>query len=211
MIYGLDSVHGANYVVKATIFPHVSNPFQSYISISFIFSKALYLSRLPLPLFNVDHLEHWPSCHLESFAVVPSCADHRQRHEVLALPLNSTQQSSPISSSHFRTAGVPWAFSPVLGLGVQPLWPRFYETVIVSYSRFPFYFPLALQADELNLCSSVKTRICFPSTHAERSKATWESRTRPTTSRLRTCVTAVFLISLRFLRMESIPRLWPAA
>src|SRR2546421_4711684 len=27
-----------------------------------------------------------------------------------------------------RAAGIPWTFSPVLDLGRQPLWPRFYET-----------------------------------------------------------------------------------
>jgi len=28
-----------------------------------------------------------------------------------------------------RAAGIPWLFSPILGLGVQPLWSRFYETL----------------------------------------------------------------------------------
>src|SRR5205814_964475 len=27
-----------------------------------------------------------------------------------------------------RAAGIPWTFSPVLDIGRQPLWPRFYET-----------------------------------------------------------------------------------
>src|SRR5437763_14124221 len=27
-----------------------------------------------------------------------------------------------------RAPGIPWTFSPVLDLGRQPLWPRFYET-----------------------------------------------------------------------------------
>ena len=27
-----------------------------------------------------------------------------------------------------RVAGVPWIFSPILGLGMNPLWSRFYET-----------------------------------------------------------------------------------
>src|SRR5437879_7437288 len=27
-----------------------------------------------------------------------------------------------------RAAGIPWSFSPVLAIGSQPFWPRFYET-----------------------------------------------------------------------------------
>ena len=27
-----------------------------------------------------------------------------------------------------RAAGTPWIFSPILGLGSNPLWSRFYET-----------------------------------------------------------------------------------
>ncbi len=27
-----------------------------------------------------------------------------------------------------RASGIPWTFSPVLGMGTQPLWPRFWET-----------------------------------------------------------------------------------
>jgi beta-glucosidase len=34
-----------------------------------------------------------------------------------------------VTAKDTRTAGVPWAFSPVLGLGVMPLWSRIYETV----------------------------------------------------------------------------------
>jgi beta-glucosidase len=73
MIYGLDSVHGANYVLKATIFPH-----------------------------NIGQAATWD-------------------------PFLS-HLAARVSAKDTSAAGIPWAFSPVLGLGVQPLWPRFYET-----------------------------------------------------------------------------------
>jgi len=38
------------------------------------------------------------------------------------------QRVSEIAASETRAAGIPWTFSPVLDLGRQPLWPRFYET-----------------------------------------------------------------------------------
>ena len=33
-----------------------------------------------------------------------------------------------IGARDTRTAGMSWQFSPVLGIGVNPLWPRFHET-----------------------------------------------------------------------------------
>lgn len=33
-----------------------------------------------------------------------------------------------IAAKDTRAAGIPWLFSPVLGIALQPLWPRFYET-----------------------------------------------------------------------------------
>jgi len=73
MVYGLDSVHGADYVYGATLFPH---------------NTGLAAT------FN------------------PSLA----------------YQAAAITAKDTRTAGVPWIWAPVLGLGVQPLWPRIYET-----------------------------------------------------------------------------------
>src|SRR5271156_3416157 len=37
-------------------------------------------------------------------------------------------RGSQISAAETRKAGIPWAFSPVLDVGRQPLWPRLYET-----------------------------------------------------------------------------------
>jgi beta-glucosidase len=38
------------------------------------------------------------------------------------------QRASEITATETRAAGIPWSFSPVLDLGRQPLWPRFWET-----------------------------------------------------------------------------------
>ena len=38
------------------------------------------------------------------------------------------QRLAEITAVETRAAGIPWTFSPVLDLGRQPLWPRFYET-----------------------------------------------------------------------------------
>eukprot|EP01132_Coremiostelium_polycephalum_P002396 gene2396-2963_t len=73
MIYGLDSVHGANYVHGATLFPHNTG---------------------------------------------------------LAATFNPTlaQEAGKVTSKDTSAVGIPWVFAPVLGIGVQPLWPRIYET-----------------------------------------------------------------------------------
>lgn len=41
---------------------------------------------------------------------------------------NIAYDSGLITGKDTRAAGVPWIFSPVLGLGLQPLWARFGET-----------------------------------------------------------------------------------
>lgn len=73
MIYGLDSVHGANYVIGSTLFPH-------------------------------------------NFGVAAS------------YNLDLARQAATINAKDTAAAGIKWAFTPVLGLAIQPLWPRFYET-----------------------------------------------------------------------------------
>ncbi|EGC34619.1 beta glucosidase [Dictyostelium purpureum] len=73
MIYGLDSVHGANYVHKATLFPH-----------------------------NTGLAATFNTVHSTAAAVV--------------------------TAKDTSAVGIPWVFAPVLGIGVQPLWPRIYET-----------------------------------------------------------------------------------
>ncbi|HST52127.1 MAG TPA: glycoside hydrolase family 3 N-terminal domain-containing protein [Pyrinomonadaceae bacterium] len=38
------------------------------------------------------------------------------------------ERTQEIAAAETRAAGIPWSFSPVLDMGRQPLWPRFYET-----------------------------------------------------------------------------------
>ncbi|MFL6227176.1 MAG: glycoside hydrolase family 3 N-terminal domain-containing protein [Pyrinomonadaceae bacterium] len=73
VLYGLDSIHGANYVQGSTLFPQE-------IGMAATWNPAL------------------------------------------------VQRSQEIAAAETRAAGVPWSFSPVLDIGRQPLWPRFYET-----------------------------------------------------------------------------------
>jgi beta-glucosidase len=73
VIYGIDSIHGANYVQGATLFPQE-------IGMAATWNPALM------------------------------------------------QRAAEISAMETRAASIPWTFSPVLDLGRQPLWPRFYET-----------------------------------------------------------------------------------
>src|SRR6267378_1472666 len=73
VIYGIDAVHGFNYMTKGTIFPH-----------------------------NIAMAATWN----------PSLV--RREHQITAYET--------------RAAGIPWNFAPVLDIGRQPLWSRFFET-----------------------------------------------------------------------------------
>jgi beta-glucosidase len=73
VIYGIDSIHGANYVQGSTLFPQE-------IGMAATWNPALM------------------------------------------------QRAAEVTAIETRAAGIPWTFSPVLDLGRQPLWPRFYET-----------------------------------------------------------------------------------
>jgi beta-glucosidase len=73
MIYGIDSIHGANYVRGATMFPQE-------IGMAATFNPELM------------------------------------------------KRAAEIAAIETRAAAIPWSFSPVLDLGRNPLWPRFWET-----------------------------------------------------------------------------------
>jgi beta-glucosidase len=74
VIYGVDAIHGANYVVGGTLFPQ-----------------------------EIGLAATWN----------PSLAN----------------KMAEITAYETRASGVPWNFSPVLDLGRQPLWSRFFETL----------------------------------------------------------------------------------
>ena len=73
MIYGIDSIHGANYVRGAALFPQE-------IGMAATFNPELM------------------------------------------------KRAAEITAIETRAAAIPWSFSPVLDLGRNPLWPRFWET-----------------------------------------------------------------------------------
>ena len=73
VLYGIDSIHGANYVQGSTLFPQ-----------------------------EIGMAATW--------------------NPVLM------QRGAEVSGAETRAAGIPWTFSPVLDIGRQPLWPRFWET-----------------------------------------------------------------------------------
>jgi len=73
VIYGIDTIHGANFVQGATLFPQE-------IGMAATFNPELM------------------------------------------------KRATEIAAVETRAAGIPWSFSPVLDLGRNPLWPRFWET-----------------------------------------------------------------------------------
>src|SRR5437870_5142799 len=73
VIYGIDSIHGANYVQGSTLFPQ-----------------------------EIGMAATW-------------------NPELM-------KRGSEIAAMEARAAGIPCSFSPVLDIGQQPLWQRFYET-----------------------------------------------------------------------------------
>lgn len=73
VLYGIDSIHGANYIQGATLFPQ-----------------------------EIGMAATW-------------------NPELM-------KRGSEITAMETRAASIPWSFSPVLDIGRQPLWPRFYET-----------------------------------------------------------------------------------
>ena len=73
VIYGIDSIHGANYIRGGTLFPQ-----------------------------EIGMGATWNPVLME--------------------------KAAEITAMETRAAGIPWSFSPVLDVGRQPLWPRFWET-----------------------------------------------------------------------------------
>lgn len=73
VIYGIDSIHGANFITGGTLFPQ-----------------------------QIGMAATWNPVLME--------------------------RGAEITAMETRAAGIPWTFSPVLDLGKQPLWPRFWET-----------------------------------------------------------------------------------
>ncbi|HEX4899195.1 MAG TPA: glycoside hydrolase family 3 N-terminal domain-containing protein [Pyrinomonadaceae bacterium] len=125
MIYGIDSIHGANYVLGATLFPQE-------IGMAATFNPELM------------------------------------------------KRASEITAIETRAAGIPWSFSPVLDLGRNPLWPRFWET----FGEDPYLakvmgvaFVRGLEGTDVSSSNAVATSLkhymgySFPLTGRDRTPA----------------------------------------
>src|SRR5436853_191319 len=107
VIYGIDSIHGANYVLNTTLFPQ-----------------------------EIGMAATW-------------------NPELM-------KRGSEISAMETRAAGIPWSFSPVLDIGRQPLWPRFYET----FGEDPYLakvmgvaFVRGMEGDDVSASTHVATSL----------------------------------------------------
>jgi beta-glucosidase len=125
VIYGIDSIHGANYVQGSTLFPQ-----------------------------EIGMAATW--------------------NPVLM------QRGAEVSAAETRAAGIPWTFSPVLDLGRQPLWPRFWET----FGEDPYLakvmgvaFVRGIEGDDVSSSKNVATSLkhyvgySFPLTGRDRTPA----------------------------------------
>jgi beta-glucosidase len=90
------------------------------------------------------------------------------------------QQGAEITAAETRAAGIPWTFSPVLDLGRQPLWPRFWET----FGEDPYLakvmgvaFVRGVEGDDVSSSRSVASSLkhyvgySFPLTGRDRTPA----------------------------------------
>ena len=125
VIYGIDSIHGANYVQGSTLFPQE-------IGMAATWNPALM------------------------------------------------QRGAEVAAAETRAAGIPWTFSPVLDLGRQPLWPRFWET----FGEDPYLakvmgaaFVRGVEGDDVSSSKNVATSLkhyvgySFPLTGRDRTPA----------------------------------------
>src|SRR6185437_9997837 len=125
MMYGIDSIHGANYVLGSTLFPQE-------IGMAATFNPELM------------------------------------------------KRAAEITAIETRVAGIPWSFSPVLDLGRNPLWPRFWET----FGEDPYLakvmgvaFVRGLEGTDVSSSSSVAASLkhymgySFPLTGRDRTPA----------------------------------------
>lgn len=124
-IYGIDTIHGANFIRGGTIFPQ-----------------------------QIGMAATW--------------------NPVLM------QKGSEIAAMETRAAAIPWSFSPVLDVGRQPVWPRFWETfgedpylAKVMGAAFVRGLEGADLSNEKNVASSLKHYVgySFPLTGRDRTPA----------------------------------------
>ncbi len=109
VIYGIDAIHGSNYIKEATLFP------QS-IAMAATFNRQL------------------------------------------------SQKEGEITALETRAVGIPWNFNPVLGLGRQPLWSRFWETYgedVYLVSEMGKAYIWGLQGKDGNVARDDRVAACM--------------------------------------------------
>ncbi len=125
VIYGIDTIHGPNYIQGSTLFP-----------------QEIGMAATWNPLLM--------------------------------------QHAAEVAAAETRVAGIPWTFSPVLDLGRQPLWPRFYET----FGEDPYLasvmgvaFVRGVEGDDISAPTHIATSLkhymgySFPLTGRDRTPA----------------------------------------
>lgn len=104
-IYTKTSVHGANYIYGATIFPQQINAAAS---------------------FNRDLVREMGRCVsclslCVCMCVYNACSCGRWTEGPM------TRQHNRITAKDTKAGGIPWLFAPILGINTQPLWSRSFE------------------------------------------------------------------------------------
>lgn len=131
VLYGIDSIHGANYTLDAVLFPNA------------ISAAATW---------NLDLVK----------------------------------KSAEISAYQTRASGIPWTFYPVMDIGRQPLWPRFWETYgedVYLASRMGAAYTEGLQGSDMSARDKVAACVkhyagySMPFNGKDRTPAVLDERT----------------------------------
>lgn len=106
---------------------------------------ALKESRLKIPIiYGIDAI-HGANYTLNSTLFPQSISLAASRNRELV------KRSAEITALEMRASGIPWNFNPVLGLGREPYWPRFWETFgedSFLASQFGYEYVLGIQGND---------------------------------------------------------------
>lgn len=90
--------------------------------ISTIQNAAINNTRMQVPvLYGIDAIHG--TNYTKSSTLFP-----QQIAQAATFNPDIVHNAAKITAYETRASGIPWTFSPVLGMGTQPLWPRFWET-----------------------------------------------------------------------------------
>lgn len=113
-------------------------------------------TRLKVPvLYGIDAI-HGVTYTLGSTLFPQSIAMAASRNRELV------EKAAAITAVEMRASGIPWNFNPVLGMGREPLWPRFWETFgedVYLTSQLGQKYIIGQQGDDIS--SSDKVATCM--------------------------------------------------